>query len=76
MLLMIANHSSLPITKTTTPTTTTKPNNEYCPEKCVCRKINENSTGLKLKCGGLATTKLTNIKNINFGSIASQVIQL
>lgn len=50
--------------------------NNDCPEKCVCRKINENSSLLKVKCGGLPQTKLTTLKDIDFSPIKYDVVQL
>lgn len=47
-----------------------------CPEKCVCRKIAETSTGLKVKCGGLPQVKLNSIKEIDFSPIKSDIVQL
>lgn len=49
---------------------------DNCPEKCVCRKIAENSNGLKVKCGGLPQVKLTSIKEIDFKAIKSDIVQL
>lgn len=50
----------------------------YCPEKCVCRKIEnaENADGLKVKCGGLPAVKLNSIKDVDFSSIKDNVVQL
>ncbi|XP_031627751.1 adhesion G protein-coupled receptor A3 [Contarinia nasturtii] len=47
-----------------------------CPEKCACRKINDNGSLLKVKCGGLPQNKLTSIKEINFDNIKYDVVQL
>lgn len=47
-----------------------------CPEKCNCRKIAENSNGLKVKCGGLPQVKLTSVKEIDFNAIKSDIVQL
>lgn len=47
-----------------------------CPDKCVCRKINEIGSSLKVKCGGLPQAKLTSIKEINFDSIKFDIVQL
>lgn len=47
-----------------------------CPEKCVCRKIIENADGLKVKCGGLPTVKLNNIKDVDFGPIKDNIVHL
>lgn len=48
----------------------------YCPEKCVCRKIVENADGLKVKCGGLPAVKLNSIKDVDFSSVKDNVMQL
>lgn len=47
-----------------------------CPEKCVCRRINDNGNSLDVKCGGIPQTKLTGIKEINFDAIKFDVVQL
>lgn len=46
-----------------------------CPEKCVCRRIDESSSALKVKCGGLAT-KLSGIKDVDFSAIKDDVVHL
>lgn len=46
-----------------------------CPEKCVCRRIDEGASALKVKCGGL-TTKLSGIKDVDFTSIKDDVVHL
>lgn len=46
-----------------------------CPEKCVCRRIDENASALKVKCGGL-TTKISTIKEIDFNEIKEDVVHL
>lgn len=51
-------------------------NHSDCPEKCVCRKVNDNGSLLKVKCGGLPQVKLTSIKELNFDSIKYDVVQL
>lgn len=51
-------------------------NHSDCPEKCVCRKINDNGSLLKVKCGGSPQTKVNNIKEINFDHIKYDVVQL
>lgn len=51
-------------------------NHSDCPEKCVCRKVNDNGSQLKVKCGGLPQVKLTSIKEINFDIIRYDVVQL
>lgn len=50
--------------------------NNNCPEKCVCRKINENGSTLKVKCGGLPQSKLTTLKELDFNLIKYDVVQL
>lgn len=47
-----------------------------CPEKCECRRIIENASALKVKCGGLPQVKLTNIKDVDFSAIKDDVVQL
>lgn len=47
-----------------------------CPDKCVCRRINENGSSLKVKCGGLPQSKVTTIKEINFDRIKYDIVQL
>lgn len=47
-----------------------------CPDKCVCRRINENGSSLKVKCGGLPQSKLSSIKEINFDRIKYDIVQL
>lgn len=47
-----------------------------CPDKCVCRHINDNINSLDVKCGGLPQAKLTAIKEINFDPIKFDVVQL
>lgn len=54
----------------------TKSTYAICPEKCICRPINETSTRIKVKCGGTPQTKITNFKEIDFGHIRSDIIQL
>lgn len=51
-------------------------NHSDCPEKCVCRKVNDNGSLLKVKCGGLPQVKLTSIKELNFDNIKYDVVQL
>lgn len=51
-------------------------NHSDCPDKCVCRKVNDNGSQLKVKCGGLPQVKLTTIKDINFDNIKYDVVQL
>lgn len=46
-----------------------------CPDKCVCRRIND-ANSLDVKCGGSPQTKLTSIKDINFEPIKFDVVQL
>lgn len=55
---------------------TIESNHSDCPEKCVCRRINDNGSLLKVKCGGLPQTKLTTIKELNFDNIKYDVVQL
>lgn len=47
-----------------------------CPEKCTCRPITENTSGLKVKCGGSAVTKVSSLKDIEFHDIRSEIVQL
>lgn len=47
-----------------------------CPEKCVCRRINDNADSLDVKCGGLPQTKLSSIRDIIFDPIKFDVVQL
>lgn len=47
-----------------------------CPEKCTCRPITENISGLKVKCGGSAATKVSSLKDIEFRDIRSEIVQL
>lgn len=54
----------------------TEINHSDCPEKCVCRKVNDNGSLLKVKCGGLPQVKLTSIKELNFDNIKYDVVQL
>lgn len=51
-------------------------NHSDCPEKCICRRLNDNSSLLKVKCGGAPQIKLTTIKDINFDNIKYDVVQL
>lgn len=68
---------------TTTTTTTTQLSDgvvaegvNYCPERCTCKKIREsNVDGLKVTCIG-GVIKFTQIKEINFGIIAQDILQL
>lgn len=47
-----------------------------CPQKCICTSIAKSEHGYKLKCGGKAINKLTNFKEIDFGDIRHDVVQL
>lgn len=51
-------------------------NHSDCPEKCVCRKINDNGSLLKVKCGGSPQLKVNSIKELNFDHIKYDVVQL
>ncbi|XP_055910342.1 adhesion G protein-coupled receptor A3 [Eupeodes corollae] len=44
-----------------------------CPEICVCDKI---KNSLKVKCGGGAATKITSMKELDFGEDTENIIQL
>lgn len=46
-----------------------------CPEKCVCRRSDEGSSALKVKCGGLAV-KLSGVKDVDFSAIKDDVVHL
>lgn len=47
-----------------------------CPEKCTCRPITDNTSGLKVKCGGSALTKISSLKDIEFRDIRNEIVQL
>lgn len=47
-----------------------------CPEKCICRKINEKSSGLRVTCGGLPQVKITHLKEIDFGDLRYDIVHL
>lgn len=47
-----------------------------CPDKCICRRINENGSSLRVKCGGSPQSKITSIKEINFDRKKFDIVQL
>lgn len=47
-----------------------------CPEKCVCRKISDNSNGLKVKCGGMPQVRLASMKDVEFNNIKLDIVHL
>ena len=55
---------------------------DYCPVKCTCKSISENSKALKVKCGGLAASgtheqlTLAEWRSLDFAEISANVIIL
>lgn len=49
---------------------------ETCPEKCVCKRINETLPGLRVKCGGVVNNKITSMKEIDFSTIQDDTVFL
>lgn len=47
-----------------------------CPEKCICRKISDNSSGLKVKCGGMPQVRMTSMKDVDFTHIKLDIVHL
>ncbi|RZC32512.1 LRR 8 and/or HRM domain containing protein, partial [Asbolus verrucosus] len=51
-------------------------NGDSCPGRCICRRINQRdeSTYIKLKCGGETDNKINNLEEIDLLNIASDVV--
>lgn len=48
-----------------------------CPDNCVCRKLSEKpGSGLKVKCGGVPSLKVTSFKELNLTDIQSEIVHL